>query len=94
MLWLLLEKCRWRDVILTAIVFVLLSHTYLVGFGTGATVAALISPVIVRRHIFAFRKLAVLAAIVGPEPSRGSSSRGFIGTRAHLAGMVPAPLAG
>ena len=44
--------------------FILLFHTHLLSFLDGAMVAALLAPSIVRRHVFAIRKLAALAALV------------------------------
>jgi hypothetical protein len=63
-LWLLLKECKWKHVLLSALVFVLLFHTHLLSFLDGAAVAALITPWIIRRHVFAVRKLAALAALV------------------------------
>ena len=63
-LWLLLKECKWKHVLLSAVLFVLLFYTHLLSFIDGAVVAALITPWIIHRHVFAIRKLAALAALV------------------------------
>jgi hypothetical protein len=63
-LWLLVRRCRWKDVYLAACTFVLLFHTHLLSFSTAVAVAILFTPVILLRHQFAFRKLSVFALLV------------------------------
>jgi len=64
MLWRLLTKCKWKDIWLTAILFILLFHTHILGFCTAAAAALVVAPLILRRHEFALRKLLVFGGLV------------------------------
>jgi len=62
LLWLVIERCRWRHVLLAAAAFALLFHTHLLSFLTAVIMVAICMPVIIRRHANWFRKMAVFAA--------------------------------
>jgi hypothetical protein len=84
-LWLLLKECKWKHVLLSAVLFVLLFHTHLLSFIDGAVIAALIAPWIIRRHVFAIRKLAALAALVAAGTVPWVLATGFY----HHQGRIP-----
>jgi len=84
-LWLLLKECKWKHVLLSALVFILLFYTHLLSFLDGAAVAALITPWIIRRHVFAVRKLAAFAALV----AAGTFPWVFVTGLYHHQGRIP-----
>jgi hypothetical protein len=86
MLWLLLTRCRWKDIYLSAFGFVMLFHTHLLSFCTAAVIALLMVPFIVRRHGLVLPKLAVFAALVGSGTLPWVIVTGIYRHRAHIPG--------
>lgn len=83
-LWLVFKKCRWRDIVFAALSFILLFHTHLLGFATGAAVCVLAMPFILRRHSGAIWKLAAFAAIVMTGTLPWLIVTGFLSHQAHI----------
>lgn len=65
LLWLVIERCKWKHVCIAAALFVLLFHTHLLSFFTATVMAALSMPVIIHRHKDWLSKMFVFGVIVG-----------------------------
>ncbi|HYZ84410.1 MAG TPA: hypothetical protein VE621_08405 [Bryobacteraceae bacterium] len=69
-LWMVIKSGRWRDILFMAACYVLLFHSHLLGFVGAATMLALSTPIVIRRHPDWFRKLTVfgILLLVGTVP--------------------------